>query len=196
MFVYIIKDLFSCVQKISFSDTIKYRNCAKNCRLSLSPSQPVFLSAHSVRTVTSSNYGRRRGLHCDAYMAIFLIQLLNIAGLGSIWGAVGGAIWGPSVFLRENIRNLVLPCYLLWRQTEGLPLYPWKKSVCTFRCFSGAHRYSRRQTRKNITTGLSKIRGRCAQNKKRRFKNAFLFINHSANFFRNSCNTRFSIRET
>lgn len=25
---------------------------------------------------------------------IFLIQLLNIAGLGPIWGAVGGAIWG------------------------------------------------------------------------------------------------------
>ena len=30
---------------------------------------------------------------------IFLIQLLNIAGLGPIWGAVGGALWGPSVFL-------------------------------------------------------------------------------------------------
>lgn len=30
---------------------------------------------------------------------IFLIQLLNIAGLGPIWGAVGGAKWGPSVFL-------------------------------------------------------------------------------------------------
>ena len=30
---------------------------------------------------------------------IFLIQLLNIAGLGPIWGAVGGAMWGPSVFL-------------------------------------------------------------------------------------------------
>lgn len=30
---------------------------------------------------------------------IFLIQLLNIAGLGPIWGAVGGAVWGPSVFL-------------------------------------------------------------------------------------------------
>lgn len=30
---------------------------------------------------------------------IFLIQLLNIAGLGPIWGAIGGAIWGPSVFL-------------------------------------------------------------------------------------------------
>lgn len=30
---------------------------------------------------------------------IFLIQLLNIAGLGPIWGAVGGAKWGPAVFL-------------------------------------------------------------------------------------------------
>ena len=30
---------------------------------------------------------------------IFLIQLLNIAGLGPIWGAVGGAVWGPAVFL-------------------------------------------------------------------------------------------------
>ena len=30
---------------------------------------------------------------------IFLIQLLNIAGLGPIWGAVGGALWGPAVFL-------------------------------------------------------------------------------------------------
>ena len=29
---------------------------------------------------------------------IFLIQLLNIAGLGPIWGAIGGAMWGPSVF--------------------------------------------------------------------------------------------------
>ena len=30
---------------------------------------------------------------------IFLIQLLNIAGLGPIWGAVGGAMWGPAGFL-------------------------------------------------------------------------------------------------
>lgn len=30
---------------------------------------------------------------------IFLIQLLDIAGLGPIWGAVGGAMWGPSVFV-------------------------------------------------------------------------------------------------
>lgn len=30
---------------------------------------------------------------------IFLIQLLNIAGLGPIFGALAGAQWGPSVFL-------------------------------------------------------------------------------------------------
>jgi carbon starvation protein CstA len=30
---------------------------------------------------------------------IFLIQLLNIAGLGPIYGALAGAAWGPSVFL-------------------------------------------------------------------------------------------------
>ena len=30
---------------------------------------------------------------------VFLVQLLNIAGLGPIWGAVGGALWGPAVFL-------------------------------------------------------------------------------------------------
>ena len=29
---------------------------------------------------------------------IFLIQLLNIAGLGPIFGALAGAAWGPSVF--------------------------------------------------------------------------------------------------
>ena len=30
---------------------------------------------------------------------IFLIQLLNIAGLGPIFGAISGALWGPQVFL-------------------------------------------------------------------------------------------------
>jgi carbon starvation protein CstA len=30
---------------------------------------------------------------------VFLIQLLNIAGLGPIFGAVAGALWGPVVFL-------------------------------------------------------------------------------------------------
>ncbi|WP_300379855.1 carbon starvation protein A [Clostridium sp.] len=30
---------------------------------------------------------------------VFLIQLLNIAGLGPIFGAIAGALWGPSVFL-------------------------------------------------------------------------------------------------
>src|SRR3546814_17507584 len=30
---------------------------------------------------------------------IFLIQFLNIAGLGPIFGAVAGAMWGPVAFL-------------------------------------------------------------------------------------------------
>lgn len=30
---------------------------------------------------------------------IFLIQLLNIAGLGPIYGAIAGALWGPAVFI-------------------------------------------------------------------------------------------------
>ena len=30
---------------------------------------------------------------------IFLIQLLNIAGLGPIFGAISGALWGPVAFL-------------------------------------------------------------------------------------------------
>ena len=30
---------------------------------------------------------------------LFLIQLLNIAGLGPIFGAMQGALWGPIVFL-------------------------------------------------------------------------------------------------
>lgn len=30
---------------------------------------------------------------------VFMIQLLNIAGLGPIFGAIGGAIWGPSVYI-------------------------------------------------------------------------------------------------
>lgn len=30
---------------------------------------------------------------------IFLIQLLNIAGLGPIFGAISGALWGPVAFI-------------------------------------------------------------------------------------------------
>ncbi|MCE5201315.1 MAG: carbon starvation protein A [Synergistaceae bacterium] len=30
---------------------------------------------------------------------VFMIQLLNIAGLGPIFGAISGALWGPQVFL-------------------------------------------------------------------------------------------------
>ena len=29
----------------------------------------------------------------------FLIQFLNIAGLGPIFGAIAGALWGPTAFL-------------------------------------------------------------------------------------------------
>ena len=29
---------------------------------------------------------------------VFMIQLLNIAGLGPIFGALGGALWGPAVY--------------------------------------------------------------------------------------------------
>lgn len=29
----------------------------------------------------------------------FLIELLNIAGLGPIFGAISGALWGPSVYI-------------------------------------------------------------------------------------------------
>ena len=38
---------------------------------------------------------------------VFMIQLLNIAGLGPIFGALGGALWGPSVYfcgLRRDLR--------------------------------------------------------------------------------------------
>ena len=30
---------------------------------------------------------------------LFMIQLLNIAGLGPIFGAISGAMWGPVVYL-------------------------------------------------------------------------------------------------
>jgi len=38
----------------------------------------------------------------------FLIQLLNIAGLGPIFGAVAGALWGPAVFLWIAIGGIVV----------------------------------------------------------------------------------------
>ena len=34
---------------------------------------------------------------------LFLVQLLNIAGLGPIFGAMQGALWGPVVFLMDYI---------------------------------------------------------------------------------------------
>ncbi len=45
---------------------------------------------------------------------IFLIQLLNIAGLGPIWGAVGGALWGPAVFLWITFGTIV------WRSARAV----------------------------------------------------------------------------
>ena len=37
---------------------------------------------------------------------LFLVQLLNIAGLGPIFGAMQGALWGPVVFLLHSVRFL------------------------------------------------------------------------------------------
>ena len=38
---------------------------------------------------------------------VFLIQLLNIAGLGPIFGALSGALWGPVVFLWITLGTLL-----------------------------------------------------------------------------------------
>jgi carbon starvation protein CstA len=46
----------------------------------------------------------------------FLIQFLNIAGLGPIFGAVMGAVYGPSAFLWIVFgRFLVVPCMIIFR---------------------------------------------------------------------------------
>src|SRR3546814_19741049 len=37
----------------------------------------------------------------------FLIQFLNIAGLGPIFGAVAGAMWGPAAFIWIVVGTLV-----------------------------------------------------------------------------------------
>ena len=42
---------------------------------------------------------------------LFLVQLLNIAGLGPIFGAMQGALWGPVVcFLKEMTEHLFPKC--------------------------------------------------------------------------------------
>lgn len=41
---------------------------------------------------------------------VFLIQLLNIAGLGPIFGALAGACWGPSVFLWITLGTIFAGC--------------------------------------------------------------------------------------
>lgn len=38
---------------------------------------------------------------------IFLVQLLNIAGLGPIFGAIAGALWGPAVFLWITVGTIL-----------------------------------------------------------------------------------------
>ena len=40
---------------------------------------------------------------------LFLVQLLNIAGLGPIFGAMQGALWGPVVFLWITFGTNFLP---------------------------------------------------------------------------------------
>lgn len=44
----------------------------------------------------------------------FLIQLLNIAGLGPIFGVLSGAIWGPSVYLWiVSVQSLQVLCMII-----------------------------------------------------------------------------------
>ena len=67
-----------------------------------------FLYSKFVEKVFGPEFDRKTPamLHPDGvdYMPMktwksFLVQLLNIAGLGPIFGALSGAIWGPSVYL-------------------------------------------------------------------------------------------------
>lgn len=67
-----------------------------------------FLYSKFVERVFGPEFDRKTPamLHPDGvdYMPMktwksFLVQLLNIAGLGPIFGALSGAIWGPSVYL-------------------------------------------------------------------------------------------------
>lgn len=39
---------------------------------------------------------------------VFMIQLLNIAGLGPIFGAIAGALWGPVVYFWIVIGTIFL----------------------------------------------------------------------------------------
>ena len=41
---------------------------------------------------------------------LFLVQLLNIAGLGPIFGAMQGALWGPVVFLWITFGTISQEC--------------------------------------------------------------------------------------
>lgn len=43
---------------------------------------------------------------------LFLVQLLNIAGLGPIFGAMQGALWGPVVFLWITFGTILQVVYM------------------------------------------------------------------------------------
>ena len=44
---------------------------------------------------------------------LFLVQLLNIAGLGPIFGALQGALWGPVVFLWITFGTIFAAAYMI-----------------------------------------------------------------------------------
>ena len=44
---------------------------------------------------------------------LFLVQLLNIAGLGPIFGAMQGALWGPVVFLWITFGTILPAVYMI-----------------------------------------------------------------------------------
>ena len=42
-----------------------------------------------------------------------LVQLLNIAGLGPVFGAIAGALWGPSVFLCIKLMGKISHSFMI-----------------------------------------------------------------------------------
>ena len=44
---------------------------------------------------------------------LFLVQLLNIAGLGPLFGAMQGALWGPVVFLWITFGTILPVVYMI-----------------------------------------------------------------------------------
>ena len=74
---------------------------------------------------------------------MFLVQLLNIAGLGPVFGAISGALWGPSVFLwitflQVSYTTLLAAFYPCVTKANPLPKlqgFTWGrrlKKSCTF----------------------------------------------------------------